>query len=483
MNKRPLKTQFQLAFTYIILASVVATVITYAFAVLLFMRVENKLVYPANYYEKRLPAIESYILQQQTALLASSSRTALEAAIPGEGITYQVVDGNADKLYGTLDNVDIQGRTELYKLLNTTSSVQGRYVRTVPIIDGEGAVKGAVLLSYALKPTYVNESGNWWLTVIFIGALVSPFLYIILFALLFSRVVSNNINKPLRLLMEAARKIKEKDLDFEIGYHSDNELGQLSSAFDEMKTELESSLSAQWRMEQERVEMVEALAHDLKAPLSIIRSYTEALMDSGETDDEKLRRYLGVIHENAGKSSELVRQMQYTSDMERTDTVLHAETFELAPFLERKIQAYRLEAGRKGIDILLRMENAAGICLYTDAELLERILDNVVMNSLEYTPGGGSVSVSVTLRGSRVLYEICDTGPGFSRRDLEKAVQKFYRGDDARASRDGHSGLGLYIAKQLAAKLGGSIRLSNTPEGGACVVAEHDRGGQMNENV
>ncbi|MNI45100.1 Signal-transduction histidine kinase senX3 [compost metagenome] len=91
--------------------------------------------------------------------------------------------------------------------------------------------------------------------------------------------------------------------------------------------------------------------------------------------------------------------------------------------------------------------------------------------------------MSVTLRGSRVLYEICDTGPGFSRRDLEKAVQKFYRGDDARASRDGHSGLGLYIAKQLAAKLGGSIRLSNTPEGGACVVVEHDRGRQMNENA
>ncbi|MNC22933.1 Signal transduction histidine-protein kinase BaeS [compost metagenome] len=394
-----------------------------------------------------------------------------------------MVDGNADKIYGTLDNVHIQGPAELYKLFNTTIGDQGRYVRTVPIIDTEGAVQGAVLLSYSLKPTYVNDSGNWWLTVIFIGALVSPFLYIILFSLLFSRIVASNINKPLRLLMEAARKIKEKNLDFEIGYRSDNELGQLSSAFEEMKAELAGSLSAQWRMEQERVEMVEALAHDLKAPLSIIRSYTEALMDLGEAEEGRLHRYLGVIHENADKSTELVRQMQYTSDMERAGSVLHPETFELAPFLERKIKAYGPEASRKGIEIFLRMEDTAGISLYTDAELLERILDNVVMNSLEYTPSGGSISVSITMRGSRVLYEICDTGPGFSRRDLEKAVQKFYRGDDARASRAGHSGLGLYIAKQLAAKLGGSIRLSNTPEGGACVVVEHEGGRPMKGSI
>ncbi|MHA6529693.1 sensor histidine kinase [Paenibacillus sp. BAC0078] len=472
MNRKPLKTQFQLTFTFIILCSVVATVITYALAIMLYMRVENKLVYPGNHYEKRLPAIESYIKQEKSALLDPSARQALEAVIPGEGIHYQVVDGDARKIYGTLEDVKVPDSEALYKLFNETSRMQGGYVVTVPIIESGGVIKGAVMLSYGLQPTYVHKSGNWWLTVIFIGALLSPFIYIILFTLLFSRLFTNNINKPLRLLMEAARKIKEKDLDFEIGYHSDNELGRLCGAFEEMKAELQQSLSAQWRMEQERVEMVEALAHDLKAPLSIISGYTEALIDSG-AGDEKQQRYLGVIRENADKSSELVRQMQYTSDLERTDSVLQAQTFELAPFLERKMKVYELEAGRKGIEMLLQMAAAAGISIYTDADLLERILDNVVMNSLEYTPDGGVISVSVKTEGYRIFYEIRDTGPGFSRRDLEKAMQKFYRGDDARGSRDGHSGLGLYIAGQLAAKLGGSIQLSNAPAGGACVVVEH----------
>ena len=59
---------------------------------------------------------------------------------------------------------------------------------------------------------------------------------------------------------------QRKDLDFEINYRSDNELGKLCSAFSEMQDELKKSLSAQWKMEQERMEMVEALTHDLKAP-------------------------------------------------------------------------------------------------------------------------------------------------------------------------------------------------------------------------
>ncbi len=68
-----------------------------------------------------------------------------------------------------------------------------------------------------------------------------------------------------------------------------------------MKDELKNSLSAQWKMEQERVEMVEALAHDLKSPLSIVLGYTDALIGNNTDDNEKLHRYLTVIRENTEK--------------------------------------------------------------------------------------------------------------------------------------------------------------------------------------
>ncbi|WP_341444233.1 ATP-binding protein [Sporobacter termitidis] len=68
---------------------------------------------------------------------------------------------------------------------------------------------------------------------------------------------------------------------------------------------------------------------------------------------------------------------------------------------------------------------------------------------------------------------MCDSGGGFSQRDMEKAFDKFYRGDEARGSRDGHSGLGLYIVRQLLEQLGGAVRLDNAESGGARVIFQH----------
>ncbi|HBL8476993.1 TPA: HAMP domain-containing histidine kinase, partial [Listeria monocytogenes] len=199
-----------------------------------------------------------------------------------------------------------------------------------------------------------------------------------------SRMFVKNINYPLQLLMEASHKIKEKDLDFEINYQSDNELGKLCSAFSEMKEELKSSLFTQWKLEQERVEMVESLAHDLKTPLSIIRGYSEALMDSNTLDDEKLYTYLNVIKGNAEKSSNLVQQMQYTSDLEKTDVQLQLRRVNLLEFLEKKVSHYQLQAKQKEINLVLKTQGEMEMPFLIDEDRLERILDNIISNSLQH---------------------------------------------------------------------------------------------------
>ena len=220
------------------------------------------------------------------------------------------------------------------------------------------------------------------------------------------------INLPLQLLIEASRKIREKDLDFEINYRSDNELGKLCNAFSEMKDELKKSLFAQWKIEQERIEMIEALAHDLKTPLSVIRVYSEALIDADFSENEKIEAYLNVIKGNAEKSSNLVMQMQYTSDLENIDVALQLRDINLLKFLERKVSYYKLQAKEKEIDIVLKthgnMEHVA-----VDTDRLERILDNILSNSLQYTPNKGNIEISVNEEENSIVAEICDSGSGF----------------------------------------------------------------------
>ncbi|MBH7722818.1 HAMP domain-containing histidine kinase [Clostridioides difficile] len=472
MKNQSLIAQFRHTFIFIIIASIVATVITYVFALYLYIHSLNKDIYPPNYYERQVPRIEKYINEKNITLLSQSNEEGLKRTIRGDDMLYQVVDNNGNILYGTNPKKLFKTKEELFNNFINKTVRKGGYIHTVPIKGDNGKIEGAVILFYQVKITFANIRGRFVFAVI-IMALFSPFLYIVGFTRWLSKRFVKNINQPLHLLIDASKKIKEKDLDFEIDYYSDNELGKLCSAFSEMKDELKGSLSAQWKMEQERVEMVEALAHDLKSPLSIILGYTDALIGNNTDDNEKLHRYLTVIRENTEKSAALVQKMQYTSDLEKSNIQLNLVPINLPEFLRQKVQDYELQAHQKEVELILKMQGNIQSPIQIDVDRLTRIFDNIISNSLQYTPSGGNISITVKDEKNCISYEICDSGRGFSSKDLKKALDKFYRGDEARQTKGGHSGLGLYIVKQLVEQLGGSVKIENSKSGGACVKFWH----------
>ncbi|HBG1968328.1 TPA: HAMP domain-containing histidine kinase [Clostridioides difficile] len=472
MKNQSLITEFRHTFIFIIIASIVATVITYVFALYLYIHSLNKDIYPPNYYERQVPRIEKYINEKNITLLSQSNEEGLKRTIRVDDMLYQVVDNNGNILYGTNPKKLFKTKEELFNNFINKTVRKGGYIHTVPIKGDNGKIEGAVILFYQVKITFANIRGRFVFAVI-IMALFSPFLYIVGFTRWLSKRFVKNINQPLHLLIDASKKIKEKDLDFEIDYYSDNELGKLCSAFSEMKDELKGSLSAQWKMEQERVEMVEALAHDLKSPLSIILGYTDALIGNNTDDNEKLHRYLTVIRENTEKSAALVQKMQYTSDLEKSNIQLNLVPINLPEFLRQKVQDYELQAHQKEVELILKMQGNIQSPIQIDVDRLTRIFDNIISNSLQYTPSGGNISITVKDEKNCISYEICDSGRGFSSKDLKKALDKFYRGDEARQTKGGHSGLGLYIVKQLVEQLGGSVKIENSKSGGACVKFWH----------
>lgn len=472
MKAGSLATRFRYTFIKTIAVSVIASILTIALFSILFVFSLNKDIYPANYYEQQISGIASYVRERNEALLSASSQKALEATMKGDGILYQVVDADGNVIYGTLDKKPYKTKEELFNsFLNTTLLRNGYYIQTVPI-EQDNKTEGAVLLAYTVKPTFINARGRV-IFALFIISLLSPFLYIIVFTLWFSKKFAREINEPLQLLSDASHKIKDKDLDFTIDYHADNELGKLCDAFTEMQEELKKSLSAQWKMEQDRVEMVAALAHDLKSPLSLILAYSDALTEDNQDGSEELKQYLSVIRENAEKSAALVGQMQYTSDLENTGVELHSVSVNLPEFLEQKVQTYQLQAQQKSVDFALNINKNVPSCIQVDTERLARIFDNLISNSLQYTPTGGRIDIEVKVENDQLCYMVSDTGCGFSAKDLKKAFDKFYRGDDARPTNGGHSGLGLYIVKQLVEQLGGKVQIKNARNGGACVTFWH----------
>ncbi len=470
MKKQSLVGGFRMTVTWIAVASIVATLITWFLAAALYLMEQNRGIYPANYYELQIPAIDQYVRRENTKLLSQTNEMGLKNAIEGDGISYQVVDNRAAVLYGTNTEPIFSSEADLINHLNTTEVYldKNTYLHVIPLTDEDGKMVGAVALIYEVKISVAGNGGQWVLGIIIV-ALFSPVLYIILFTKFFSKKFIKRINQPLQLLMEAAKKIKDKDLDFRIHYYADNELGELCIAFSEMQEELKTSLSTQWEMERERMEMVEALTHDLKTPISIILAYTESLLDTKQTNPERCRRYLSVIEGNAQKCRNFVSQMQIASESEQAGNELNPTEVDLYDFLSQKAKHYELQAKAKAVSIELCDDASIHATYSIDTDKLDRIFDNIVSNSLRYTPANGKILISAFADQRTITYRVCDTGCGFSKKDLERATQRFYRGDEARQSGEGHSGLGLYTVKQLVHQLGGSVDLSNRKDGGACV--------------
>jgi len=465
LARRPLKTQFIMSFALIILLTLVSTgILTWGvFQVL--GRMENTRFFPANYYEKQIPNLEARIRELGSTILADES--ILWELVPHGGITYQAFDAEGRVLYGTEQGEIVSGPDELLQLINTTHRQQDDFIRLVPLFSGR-RLEGAVALVYELAPYYPVERDRillGWLPYLLV---IAPVAFVVLFTILFARRFARNLGEPVNMLIEASHKLQARDLDFDIPYTANNELGQLCRSFNEMKDALKESLTSQWQAEQRRREMVAALAHDLKTPFTIIQGYAEALLRQTE-EGTKESRYLKVIADSAHRGGGLVQEMLFAAELEESEGRAVAEV-DIGRFLQEKLEVY--QGLGKNVDITVELELSGftghSSLVKADQSALNRILDNIVMNSLQHTPAGGTITVTVQLEGQALRFTVRDTGPGFTAQDLHHLFEKFYRGDQSRSTKGG-SGLGLYIVKQLVERQGGSVRAWNHPDGGACL--------------
>lgn len=468
LSTRSFKTQFVVTFILVLVLSLVASIVTYLLGIRLYLNVEGRKVQPANYFEQQIPQIEAQIREMGTTVLQDHSL--LERLVPHEGLLYQVVDEKGVVLYGTDRDRRIQNRAELLRLINTTQGVGGRFFRTIPVFSLEAELVGAVSLSYRLTPYFPRLTDKLWLFPLGYIIFFSPFLFIVLFTSLFARKFAENIGEPVNLLIDGAQKVKDQDLDFEISYNGDNELGSLCVAFNEMKGALEESLVSQWRLEQVRHEEMEALAHDLKTPFSLIQAYAEALLE-WEPLAGKEEHYLKVITENARRGAGMVRELLYAIELEVMSLDLTKESVNVPTYLRQKQASYWALAAQKGMDFQVRVAESGNVDLIVELDLtkLDRILDNILSNSFRYTPEGGVIELAAQIGDQWVEFTVCDTGKGFSSEESVHLFDKFYRGDAARTSGTGGSGLGLYTVKGLVEQQGGTIRAFNGVNGGACI--------------
>lgn len=436
----------------------------------LFIHEYWRIISARQYYEQQLPTIYAFIDEQKQQVLDPDTRTALEEVIPTEGIDYQVVNLSGHRLYGTWEQQIVSGPEELLKHLNTTEGRQGKYVRYYPIMNAQYELEGAIILRYGLNLPSANPQYPW-LTVLFtFGNMMAPLVYLALFTFIFGRWLGNRIEPSIAALIRGARRIEQQDLDFSLqDVAGAKELHELGKAFEQMRGTLQETLIREWRSEQERREMVAAITHDLRTPLTIIQGHVEGLIHGGSKQLDRLERYLQTIYANTERAIHLLEEMTELSEIERTDFKLLPAEADIAVFVSKKIEEFSVLCEQKRIAFQSTFEDSRKQSrpMILDAHRLNRMVDNVMANSMRFTPEGGTIEWHTSVTEGKVAFTVTDSGPGFSEKDLRQMFQRFYQGDPSRSTEKGHAGLGLSIVRTLTEKHGGGIEADNVAGGGA----------------
>lgn len=467
MNKLSFRSQFILALTATLLLSIICTAIVWAGS--LYLLSDDSFLRPANYYEKKINDIVPFVDQHGDELLSPEFRDELEQIIPLEGLDYQVYDLSGQFIYGSQPAEPLE---DIIRKLNTSGEENGRFVRYVPVMNSTHELTGVFVLKYYLNLVSSNQPKRAVVVLFIIGNMAAPFLFILLFTMVFARKIGKRLEPPIARLINGAGRIQKNDLDFAFSEAGGSkELAQLTSAFEEMRGALQASLTAQWQMDQERRDMAAAVAHDLRTPLTIIQGHVDNLLDAKDKQPERLDKYLQTIRKNTDRAVRLLDDMHLVSEIDQPGFTLQVSTHDFAAFCREKAEEYRLNCAAKHIAFRPHINIADGHNgrINADIHRLEQITDNLTANSIRFTPEGGQIIWDIKIGPEKAVLETADSGPGFTKADLVHMFEKFYQGDRSRSTTKGHAGLGLYIVKTLAEKHGGTVAAGNRPQGGAYV--------------
>lgn len=222
------------------------------------------------------------------------------------------------------------------------------------------------------------------------------------------------------------------------------------------------------KLDNMRKEFVADVSHELKTPLTSIMGYTETLLES-EYDKELQEKFLRVIDSEAVRMTKLVNDLLTLSKYDNKKMNWEKTAFDLGELVKECEQNLKIEAEKKNqkIDCFVTAEVPL---VYADRDGIERVILNILSNSIKYTNEGGNIKIYVGFVYTDAYIKIIDNGIGIPEKDLSRIFERFYRVDKARTRAMGGTGLGLSIAKEILDNNDGRIDIKSIPQKGTEVV-------------
>lgn len=215
-------------------------------------------------------------------------------------------------------------------------------------------------------------------------------------------------------------------------------------------------------------ELVADVSHELKTPITSIMGYADTLLEGGY-DEETQAKFLNVIASESRRMARLVTDLLTLSRYDSNKKKTQKESFDLGELVKRCQEKLAIEIKKKGHKVNCFVTADVPL-VYADKDDIERVVLNILTNSIKYTPDNGEIKIYVGFVYNDAYIKVFDNGIGIPEDDLSRIFERFYRVDKARTREMGGTGLGLSIAKEILDKNGGSIDIKSKVGEGTEVV-------------
>jgi two-component system sensor histidine kinase VicK len=229
-------------------------------------------------------------------------------------------------------------------------------------------------------------------------------------------------------------------------------------------------ITEQQKLESMQRDFVANVSHELKTPLTTIKSYTETLLDQEITDVTTINGFLAIIDGEADRMNRLVRELLQLSRLDYKQEKLFKKESNLVSIVKSAVTKVEMTATNKGQHLNCIFDSGQKIMSVIDKDSIDQVLLNILSNAIKYTPSGGRIDVDLYKEGALAHIIISDNGIGISDKEIPRVFERFYRVDKARSREMGGTGLGLSIAKQIVEEHGGSIGIESRPGKGTRVT-------------
>lgn len=264
------------------------------------------------------------------------------------------------------------------------------------------------------------------------------------------------ILRPFEKMKIFAAKISSGDFDVPLKYERSNYFGEFTWAFDSMRNEITKSRASEKEAIENNKTVIATLSHDIKTPIASIRAYVEGLSANMDSSYEKREKYLSVITKKCDEVSRLTNDLFLHSVSDLDKLKLVPERIEICAFTESVINEISAERD----DIIFKKPDFAAF-VNADKNRFTQACENIINNARKYAKT--DIKVFFTRENENIVLHFRDYGGGIPDENMPFIFDKFYRGNNC--GNEQGSGLGLYIVKYIAEKMGGKVVLQN-----------HDRG-------